>query len=552
MSWQDSSLQHIFLEADTRLEHMCRLDFQAPCEYRRLTGFVCTIGKASRSVGILKELILAGMNIVRMNFSYESHEAHLETIQNVREAAASVSKELGYNVQVALALETRGPRIRTGMIENFTNEVELRANEFIRLSINRDLMEKGNRECVYVDYENIINVIQAGNKILIEEIVLIVKEVAVDCVICLIETGGILGSKRNVILQGIFIDLPAVSEKDRFDMKFGIDNRVDMIFAGGIRNPAALRDIRTVLGDKGRNIKIITKIENLQILSQLDEIIEASDGILFARGDCAIEVNVEKVFLLQKALFSLCNRAGKPVICSTHILESMRDKPRPTRSEVFDLGNVVLDGADCIMLTAETAVGKYPLETLTTAATICKEAEAVLWYRHLFEDLVARNPSIIDASHAVAIAAVDASKKALASAIVVLTVSGRSASLVSKYRPRCPIFMVTRCGRAARQGHLHRGIIPVFYTEQALPDWADEVEARIQFALSVARKRTLVSMGDAVIVLSPWKDGPGFTNNLRVVYAFYENEKMDCILSKDKVVDMDKVRRSTNKKKSVV
>jgi pyruvate kinase len=377
-----------------------------------------------------------------------------------------------------------------------------------------------------VDYKNITKVIQPGRIIYVDDGVLAFdvleivddKTIKVKC-----RNNGFISSKKGVNLPNTDVDLPALSEKDKNDLRFGVKNNVDMVFASFIRRAQDIKDIRAVLGEEGKHIQIIAKIENRQGLNNFAEILAETDGVMVARGDLGIEIPAAEVFAAQKKLIAMCNIAGKPVICATQMLESMIKNPRPTRAEISDVGNAVTDGADCVMLSGETAKGNYPSESVREMSEACLKAENTIPYVSHFEEmctLVKRPVSIVESC---AMAAVRASLDLNAGGIVVLSTSGDSARLLSKYRPVCPIFMVTRNPSASRYGHLYRGVYPFVFPE-AKPDfskvnWQEDVDRRIKWGISKAMELNVLSKNDTVVVVQGWKGGMGNTNTLRIVKA---------------------------------
>jgi len=297
-----------------------------------------------------------------------------------------------------------------------------------------------------------------------------------------------------------------------------------MVFASFIRNAEGVREIRRVLGEKGKDIWVIPKIENQQGIKNLTEIIAESDGMMVARGDMGIEIPREKVFIAQKAMIAECNMAGKAVICATQLLESMVKKPRPTRAEASDVANAILDGADCVMLSGETAKGDYPVDCVDTMARIATEAESCVWNERLFEEMMRAEVRVeggqaLDCTGTAAVSAVLAAARSKAAAIVVLTTTGATARSVAKYRPQCPILAVTRFGQPARQLRLYRGVRPLLVEQDVLEDWVQDVDLRVKAAITHGQKGGFVKPGDRVVVVTGWRSGAGHSNTVRVMVA---------------------------------
>ncbi|KAL6794229.1 pyruvate kinase [Trichoderma harzianum] len=509
------------LEIGGRINWLASLNTAfTPARNFRRTAIICTIGPKTNSVEALNKLRDAGLNVARMNFSHGSYEYHQSVIDNVRAAV-----EVHPGRPVAIALDTKGPEIRTG---NTTGDVDIPITVGTVMNITTD--EKYITACdtqnMYVDYKNITKVIQPGRVIYVDDGVLAFDVLSIKddkTVEVRARNNGFISSRKGVNLPNTDVDLPALSEKDKADLRFGVKNGVDMVFASFIRRAQDIKDIRDVLGPEGKQIQIIAKIENRQGLNNFAEILEETDGVMVARGDLGIEIPAAEVFAAQKKMIAMCNIAGKPVICATQMLESMIKNPRPTRAEISDVGNAVTDGADCVMLSGETAKGNYPAESVREMHEASLKAENTIPYVSHFEELCTLVKRPVSPVESCAMAAVRASLDLGAGGIIVLSTSGDSARLLSKYRPICPIFMVTRNPTTSRFSHLYRGVYPFLYPEQK-PDfetvnWQEDVDKRIKWAVTHAIELGTLTAGDTVVVVQGWKGGMGNTNTLRIVRA---------------------------------
>ncbi|WP_340701191.1 pyruvate kinase [Brevibacillus borstelensis] len=449
----------------------------------RKAKIVCTIGPASESVETLKKLIHEGMNVARLNFSHGSHEEHAARIVNIRRACEETGK------QVAILLDTKGPEIRTGTLG--VDSVELVEGNRMILTTEE---VAGTAERVSITYAELPRDVKAGDTILIDDglIGLFVEKVEGNEIVCEIKNGGTLKSKKGVNVPGVKINLPGITEKDAQDIVFGIEQGVDFIAASFVRKASDILEIREILERHHAKIDIIAKIENQEGVDNVDEILAVADGLMVARGDLGVEIPAEEVPLVQKQLIKKCNDLGKPVITATQMLDSMQRNPRPTRAEASDVANAIFDGTDAIMLSGETAAGKYPVESVETMNRIAVRAEQELNYREiLFAHAVQKQVTITDAiSQAVSNAALDLD----AAAVITATESGHTARMVSKYRPKAPIVAVTPHESVMRRLALVNGVYPVLGTV------ANTTDEMLELSVQKSLEAGFVRHGDLVVI----------------------------------------------------
>ena len=469
----------------------------------RKTKIVCTIGPASESEEMIEKLINAGMNVARLNFSHGSHEEHKGRIDTIRK----VSKRLGKTV--AILLDTKGPEIRTHNMKNGVIQLD-RGNEVI-VSMNE---VEGTPEKFSVTYENLINDVQVGSYILLDDglIELQVKDIDKDKkeVKCDILNSGELKNKKGVNLPGVRVSLPGITEKDADDIRFGIKENVDFIAASFVRRPSDVLEIRELLEEKNANIQIFPKIENQEGIDNIAEILEVSDGLMVARGDMGVEIPPEKVPMVQKDLIRQCNKLGKPVITATQMLDSMQRNPRATRAEASDVANAIYDGTDAVMLSGETAAGLYPEEAVKTMRNIAISAEAAQDYKKLLSD----RTKLVDTSlvNAIGISVAHTALNLNVKAIVAATESGSTARTISKYRPHSDIIAVTPNEETARQLTIVWGVQPVVKKGRKSTD------ALLNNAVATAVETGRVSNGDLIIITAGVPTGETGTTNMMKIH----------------------------------
>ena len=474
----------------------------------RKTKIICTLGPAVDNEDMIRALIRTGMNAARFNFSHGSHEEHLNRLNLLKSVRDSMGRP------VASILDTKGPEIRIRSFE--TKSISLEAGDLFTLT-TREV--QGNVNLVSVTYPELHKEVSAGQEILIDDglVALKVEKIDGQDIRCTVENGGTLSANKSINIPGVHIHLPALTEKDVSDIQFGVENDFDFIAASFVRRAADVQAVREVL-DRfgGQEIRIIAKIENQEGVDNIDEILEAADGIMVARGDLGVEIPAAKVPILQKQIIRKGLQAGKPVITATQMLDSMMRNPRPTRAEVSDVANAVFDGTSCVMLSGETAGGKYPLEALTAMVSIVEEAEQSIHYWRQFEKRrVIPASNINDAiTHTCCLTAKDLEAKAILAA----TNSGRTARMICRFRPACPVAALTMHEKVRRQLAICWGVIPFLNGEVTSTDRIFSLSAE------VALKERLVQNGDTVVITAGVPLGKSGSTNL--IKAAIVNEEL--------------------------
>jgi pyruvate kinase len=464
----------------------------------RRTKIICTLGPAVDSEDMIRTLIRTGMDAARFNFSHGSHPEHLARLNMLKAVRDAMGRP------VATILDTKGPEIRIRSFE--TKTITLEPGDPFTLT-TEDVT--GNQGLVSVTYPQLHEELQPGQEILIDDglVAIRVERIEGTNIVCTVENGGTLSANKSINIPGVHIQLPALTEKDIDDIRFGVENDFDFIAASFVRRAADVEAVRAVLHDcGGDDVKIIAKIENQEGVDNLDEILEAADGIMVARGDLGVEIPAARVPILQKQMIRKGLQQGKPVITATQMLDSMMRNPRPTRAEVSDVANAVYDGTGSVMLSGETAGGKYPVEALTAMVGIVTETESAIDYWKQFQkQRVLPASNINDAiTHTCCLTAKDLNAKAILTA----TSSGRSARMICRFRPACPIAALTMHEKVRRQLNISWGVTPYLTGE------VNSTDRIFSLSAEVALKERLVENGDTVVITAGVPLGKSGSTNL--------------------------------------
>ncbi|XP_076226794.1 pyruvate kinase [Nomia melanderi] len=551
----------------TRLEHNVQLNLNSNPKLARLTKIMVTLGEFFENSFYLEgclnfddntvhvflpsglgvtnshssavvNMMMAGANIVRLNMSHQVEKWHAITVQSIRDAGNRMYEFTGEIYPLGIAMDLQGPEIRTGIFkgdETSIKKLSLRDYRLLQLKINlyqngyaglkeghavklvtNDLAKRaGCASCFWVSYPELPRICRPADKILIDRgaVLLQVSCVRETDVVCRVLKGGIVRDGKLVQLLDSVVALPQLSKKDEEHIELASFLECDFCIVNHTRNENMVEAVKTGFKQMGiTRICVIAKLSSQQGLDSFDEILEVADGILLDRASIEIEVGPEKLFLVENFVIAKCVKIGKPVILSYHISNDLK-------LDLNLIANAVLNGAGAIFLKTGSLNEKETVEVIKNVDAVCRQAESARWQKEIFDELNYKMPVPLDPAHAIIVGAIETSLNLNASAIIVTTTSGRSAILLSMYRPRCPILAVTRYGAVARRLQLYYGLYPLHYKKEPLYDWNEDIEARIQNGVDSLRRRKYIKVGDAIVIVSGSREGAGFTNSIRVIYV---------------------------------
>lgn len=498
--------------SDGLLDHLTRLNVRAsPGEGPPWTSIACTVALSSARPDVLDEMLRSGMRVAVLDAAMGTRQERSTGIMMVRASAARLAQSSGAPVTVAVALDLRGGSVRTGVLPD--GPATLRHGSQVMLTTDNCYEYDSDAETLFVDSENLADIVKMGDVVLLDDGCIRLRVVDVDAgnINCVVELGGTVGDHAYVAVPGVQLGSNNLTNDDLNDLRFAVEETVDAVMAPRVCDAASVKAVRDALASIGEhNAMVLAKIENAAGVENAAEIVAVADGVVVDRTALGVNMPPEKAFLAQKSIAALCIRQGKPAFCRVGT---------STRADLSDIANAVLDGAEGIILGAETVSGPDPAASVVSAARVCREAEVASWTRRLLGEILFSVQLPTAPTVATAVGAVMQALMAKASAIVVLTVTGASARHIAGFRPRCSVVAVTRHFEVARKLGLRRAILPLTYARPQHDDWGVDTDLRFQFAIVEAKRRGSIRNGDAIVLVSGWRPGSGNTNKTRVMYA---------------------------------
>ncbi|CAH1109822.1 unnamed protein product [Psylliodes chrysocephalus] len=496
--------------AQRHMEYLSKLNMKSRPNRFRCTQLVCLI-TPNTPITTMVDLLTDGMTVA-MVCAHKTEKCK-EIISKLRTLVEGYSRRIGRVYPLGVALEIKGPEIRIGALKGSSKKIFLEKGKVTKLTTQTSYEEFVCADMIYVDYEKLPEVVQPGDKVVLDNgsVTLTALECVESIIRCIVEKAGMLVSRASVTVPNAIVDVPKLSATDRELMKMAVTEAVDYLFVSGIQNKQSILDVKDLLGLSGDSIYVIAKIDNYSAVENIDEIIKCSDGIFVDCERMLTEMPKEKIFLVQKSISAKCNLAGKPVI----VTASISDPRCLSKAEISDLSNVIMEGCDALLLPREA----NNREMLKSVTVICKEAEPAVHQKHIFDDLLTNFPAPMEPIYSLVVGVVQAEATSKAAAIICLTSSGRTAKLISRFKPRCPIIVITRYPRVARMLSIYRGVEALLYVKPFCGHWHTDVDNRIQLGVTYGKYIGYIRSGDIVITIMPSRPECGLPNTMRILYA---------------------------------